>query len=184
MKRKKLIVGLGNPGPTYAKTRHNAGRMLVDELVLSQHWSPMTASKKFHSLTTSGTVGNVDVIAALPETFMNDSGLAVSTLVSFYHLQPETDVLLIYDDLDLAFGQYKISPKGPRTHNGVHDVLKRLGTHQLTHVRLGVDDRDGKRDIPPLKYVLMPLTPQQLDYWQTDLFPQVREDILTWLSKN
>ncbi|MBI2334631.1 aminoacyl-tRNA hydrolase [Candidatus Daviesbacteria bacterium] len=125
----KLVVGLGNPGPKYAKVRHNLGWMVLDELV--DDWEE---NKKLKSLISK----KEDLIFAKPLTFMNNSGLAVKLLTTYYRL-PATDLIVIHDDLDLPLGKIKIRKGGAAAgHHGVESIIKALDTDQFTRVRLGI----------------------------------------------
>lgn len=135
----KLVIGLGNPGKRYEKTRHNVGFMVADALaskmVNGQKWSMVN---KFQSLIINH---QSSTIFAKPQTMMNDSGKAVVVLATFYKL-PDTDIYVIHDDLDIALGEYKIQKgKGPRDHNGLSSIDKALGTREYWHVRIGIENR-------------------------------------------
>lgn len=130
----KLVVGLGNPGEKYANNRHNVGHMVVD------------------ALQTSGAPKGV--VVKKTDVFMNESGRAVKKLVDFYKVSPE-DLYIVYDDLDIRLGEYKISKgKGPRVHNGVNSVEESLGTSDFWHVRMGIDNRNSENRTPGEAYVL------------------------------
>ncbi len=133
----KIIVGLGNPGTKYEKTRHNAGFVLVDKMAKGEKFSE---SKKFEAeiLEKDGW------LLVKPLTFMNDSGRAVRKILDFYKLD-QTDVVLVHDDLDLMLGEKKIQMGvGPKIHNGVNSVEQYLGTKDFLRVRLGVDNRKNR----------------------------------------
>lgn len=132
----KLVVGLGNPGPQYAKTRHNAGFMAVEKLGgrVGADFKRETCS----SLVAEWLSGDEKLILAKPQTFMNLSGKAVSALVKKFSVKLE-DVVVVHDDVDIAVG--KIREKtggGAGGHNGVSDVAQRLGTPEFKRFRLGV----------------------------------------------
>jgi len=132
----KIIVGLGNPGLEYQKTRHNVGFMFVDKM---SEGLGFNLDKKFESdMCKKG-----DLIFVKPQTFMNDSGRAVRKVMDFYKLK-SSDVVLIHDDLDLKLGEYKLQMGvGPKVHNGVTSVEQSLGDKNFLRVRLGVDGRDN-----------------------------------------
>lgn len=133
----KLIVGLGNPGEKYAKTRHNLGFMVIDKLLLKLTPSQEAVwleSKKFNSLLAK--VGNLFLIK--PQTMMNASGYAVDKLADFYKIKPE-DIWIIHDDVDLPLGEMKIRSGGAAAgHHGVESIIKQLGTDQFVRFRLGI----------------------------------------------
>jgi PTH1 family peptidyl-tRNA hydrolase len=159
----KLIVGLGNPGPEYAKTRHNVGFMLVDRLATRHH---LTGAKhKFHSGVLDGElfVGSPPrgerCILMQPTTYMNRSGLAVGEAVSFYKLDPATDLLVLVDDLALDCGVIRLRGEGSAGgHNGLTDIERALGTRKYPRLRIGIDP---KGRIPQKDYVLGRFTDDQ-----------------------
>ncbi len=129
-----LIVGLGNPGEDYEKTRHNAGFLFVNKLAGKENFS--VDQKKEAEMLKKG-----EMILAKPFTFMNDSGRSVRKIVDFYKL-PVEKVVIVHDDLDIAFGEYKIQKEvGPKVHNGVKSVEQYLGRKDFLRVRIGIDNR-------------------------------------------
>lgn len=151
----KLIVGLGNPGEKYSKNRHNVGFMVVDKLAQEFSSTPVlqfSSNKKFNSLI----ILTKDFILAKPQTFMNDSGVAVSAICQFYKIKL-SDLYIVHDDLDIAIGNYKIQHgKGPQVHNGLRSVEEKLGSDQFWNVRVGVENREvrGNKGIPGVVYSL------------------------------
>jgi PTH1 family peptidyl-tRNA hydrolase len=163
----KFIVGLGNPGKEYLKTRHNIGFQAVDHFAQTiaedrgQHTSPAFQFKqKFFAEVMQ--IGEIMFIK--PQTFMNDSGRAVRAVIDFYQKsllsdgsKEIKDLYVIHDDLDLVTGSYKIQfGKGPKVHNGLTSIYNTLHTKDFWHVRLGVDSRNGDRSVPSQNYVLSP----------------------------
>ncbi len=155
----KLIVGLGNPGEKYANTRHNVGFMVVDQIaqMVNGQWSMI---KKFNSLiinnkqSLANNVGQPSTILSKPQTFMNDSGIAVSKMMNFYKIQ-SSELYIIHDDLDIKLGEYKIQKGiGPKVHNGVNSIEEKLGTKDFWRVRVGVDNRNSENRLPGEEYVL------------------------------
>jgi len=165
----KIIVGLGNYKSQYLKNRHNAGFMFADLLALrSQDSTKFSGEKKFQALVkeiklsdllnqiSPGTAdfcmkSNTDIdnqekiLIVKPLTYMNKSGDAVGRVLSYYKIKPQEDLILVYDDLDLKLGSTKIHKgKSPRGHNGVLSVINAVGTEDFTHVRIGIDNRNGK----------------------------------------
>lgn len=133
----KLIVGLGNPGEKYKKTRHNVGFMVVDRLSGDEEWA---SDKK--------------VLLVKPGKFMNKSGDKVARVKNFYKIDVD-DIYVIHDDLDLKLGEYKIQKGiGPKVHNGISSVEERLGDKDFWRVRVGVDNRKGDRRMSGEDYVL------------------------------
>jgi len=129
-------VGLGNPGEKYAATPHNMGFLVVDRLAV-RHGIRVTRPE-CQALIGPGTISGKPVMLAQPQTFMNLSGLAVKPLLEKYELTP-ADMILVYDELALPWGSLRIRPSGSAAgHNGVKDVIARLGTQDFTRIRLGV----------------------------------------------
>ncbi len=132
----KLVVGLGNPGREYENTRHNVGFLVVDHLARELGIGPVVweNSQKHKALITK--IG--DVLLVKPITFVNQSGLAVKSLVAFYKLKP-TDVWVIHDDIDLPLGKIRIREKGGSAgHNGVASIMNNLKSDQFVRFRLGI----------------------------------------------
>ena len=132
----KLIVGLGNPGSEYQDTRHNIGFMVIEKLAkeLSREQMSWKEEEKFKALIAK--IG--DVILVKPITFMNSSGLAVSTIMNFYKCIP-SDVWIVHDDIDLPLGKIRIREKGGSAgHRGVESVIMELKTDQFVRFRLGI----------------------------------------------
>ena len=133
----KLIVGLGNPGPDYASTRHNAGFWLADQVAGDLHAS-FASEKAFFGQVASARVTAGQVWLAKPQTFMNRSGACVGALVRFYKLAPE-NVLVLHDELDLMPGQVKIKQGGGHAgHNGLRDIQSALGSPEFWRMRIGI----------------------------------------------
>ncbi len=146
-----LVVGLGNPGKEYAKTRHNAGFLLVEKL--AEDWSvEWTAEKKFNSrLARTEREGNRFVLCE-PQTFMNASGAAVKSLTDYFRLPPEK-ILLVVDDADLPFGEIRLRGSGSSGgHHGLESVEEHLGTRNFARLRIGIGRKDNVRQIT--NYVL------------------------------
>jgi len=161
----KLIVGLGNPGEKYSGNRHNVGFVVVDKLVesLKIEGGSEAFDFKFHKKFNAEVMQTKDYILAKPQTFMNDSGEAISKIVSFYKIKPE-DVYVIHDDLDIKLGSYKIIfAKAPKVHNGLKSIEEKLGTDQYFNVRVGVENREirGNAGVPGMVYSLQDFRPDE-----------------------
>ena len=131
-----LVAGLGNPGEQYAATPHNLGFLVVERLA-ARHAIRMTR-KECQALLGQGTIGGKPVLLAKPQTFMNLSGVAVKPLMERNEIAP-SELILVYDELDLPWGTLRIRPKGSAAgHNGAKDVIEKLGTQEFPRVRLGV----------------------------------------------
>lgn len=134
-----MIVGLGNPGREYARTRHNVGFDVID--VLSDKLNAQVNRSMMHGLVGDGFVGGEKVMLVKPQTFMNLSGQCVSELVSFYKV-PMERLLLIYDDIDLPLGKVRLRLSGSAgTHNGMRSVIGLLGRQDFPRLRVGVGAR-------------------------------------------
>lgn len=172
----KLIVGLGNPGAEYDKSRHNAGFIVLDHLARRLGVDADKPREKFHSLVREATLANDKAVLLWPQTFMNRSGLAVREAMTFYKLRTQ-DVLTIVDDLALPCGKIRIRPDGGAGgHNGLKDIQSHLSTSKYTRLRVGIDERG---QIPQVPYVLGKFTPEQ---WQalTDAMPFTCDAIEAW----
>ncbi len=147
----KVIVGLGNPGSKYTETRHNAGFWFVEELAAANN-SPFRPEKKFHGEVTKVSIAGNDIWLLKPDTFMNRSGLAVKSLMSFYRLKPE-NLLVAHDEIDLPPGTIKLKTGGGHGgHNGLRDIISHLGTKDFHRLRVGVGHPGNKDDV--VDYVL------------------------------
>ena len=147
----KLIVGLGNPGPEYLMTRHNAGFWFVDALAnkLSLNYSP---DKKFQAEVCRYQSGSTDCWLCKPQTYMNDSGAAVQALMSYYKLSID-QVMVVHDEIDLMPGTTRLKKNGGHGgHNGLRDIIQRTGSSEFLRLRIGVGHPGSKDKVVP--YVL------------------------------
>ncbi|OBF50657.1 aminoacyl-tRNA hydrolase [Mycolicibacterium monacense] len=150
-----LVVGLGNPGPNYAKTRHNVGFMVVD-LLAGRIGSGFKAHRKSGADIATGRLAGRSVVLAKPRTYMNESGRNVGPLAKFYSVAP-ADVIVIHDELDIDFGRIRLKfGGGVAGHNGLKSVAAALGTKDFQRVRVGVGRPPGRKDAAT--YVLEPFT--------------------------
>ena len=141
-----LVVGLGNPGPGYAATRHNVGQMVVDEL--ARRGSLTFKTHKTNATVAEGRIdpGGPRFVLAKPNTYMNVSGGPVAQLLRFYSLEPSR-LIVVHDELDIPFDTLKLkSGGGHGGHNGVRDVIAAIGTGDFVRVRVGVGRPPGSRD--------------------------------------
>ncbi|HEY0846121.1 MAG TPA: aminoacyl-tRNA hydrolase [Noviherbaspirillum sp.] len=130
----RLIVGLGNPGPEYEQTRHNAGFWLVDNLASGR----LSRETRFHALGAKTTIAGQEVWLLEPQTYMNRSGQSVGALARFYKIAPD-EVLVVHDELDLPPGAAKIKKGGSSGgHNGLKDITSALGTQDYWRLRIGI----------------------------------------------
>jgi peptidyl-tRNA hydrolase, PTH1 family len=152
----QLIVGLGNPGAKYERTRHNVGFDLVDRL--AQRWQvSMTDQKKFQGIAGEGWAGRQKIRLLKPQTFMNLSGQSVRALLDWYKLNP-TEVLVLYDDLDLPLGKMRMRLSGSAGgHNGMKSLIGHLGTSEFPRLRIGI----GKSNDETISHVLGKFMPAE-----------------------
>jgi PTH1 family peptidyl-tRNA hydrolase len=141
-----LIVGLGNPGADYAKTRHNAGFLLVEKL--AEQWQAgWTNERKFQARVARAECASKKVLLAEPQTFMNLSGEAVGALVKFYQL-PLEKILVVVDDADLPLGEIRLRPGGGTGgHHGLESVTQHLGSKDFARLRIGIGRKNEAREI-------------------------------------
>jgi len=138
-----LVVGLGNPGPEYQWTPHNAGFMAIDRI--AQQEGVVVQNRRCKAVTATCRIAGREVVLAKPETFMNLSGLSVAALVREFEADPTKDLLVIYDELDLTLGTLKIRERGSAAgHNGARSIIGALGTPEWLRLRVGVG-----LDLPP-----------------------------------
>lgn len=158
----QLIVGLGNPGPKYDRTRHNVGFEIVDQL--AQRWQiSLTEQKKFQGIVGEGIgSGSRKVRLLKPQTYMNNSGQSIRAVVDWYKLPPES-VLVIYDEMDLPVGKLRLRLSGSAGgHNGMKSTIAHLGTQTFPRLRIGIGSaRDGERDRDTVSHVLGKFSPQE-----------------------
>jgi peptidyl-tRNA hydrolase, PTH1 family len=133
----KLIVGLGNPGIKYQFTPHNIGFLAIDRV--AGECGVMVDNRHCKALTARARIGKEEVLLAKPETFMNLTGLSVIELVREYEVEPEKDLLMVYDELDLPLGKIRIRERGSSAgHKGMESVIGALGTEEIRRMRLGI----------------------------------------------
>lgn len=146
-----LVVGLGNPGPQYAKTRHNVGFMVAD-LLAARMGATFKVHKRSGAEIVTGRLGHRPIVLAKPRTFMNESGRQVGPLAKFYSVMP-TDLIVIHDELDIEFGRIRLKLGGGEGgHNGLRSIANALGTKNFQRVRIGIGRPPGRKD--PAAFVL------------------------------
>ncbi|MDQ7056204.1 MAG: aminoacyl-tRNA hydrolase [Persephonella sp.] len=149
----KVVVGLGNPGKQYEYTRHNIGFMVADAVA-----SQLRCGKKYIEKSFSHIYEclNHDVFIVKPQTYMNNSGVAVKNLIEDYNLTPD-EILVIYDDLDLPLGTIKLRKKGSSGgHKGMQSIIENLKTENFPRLRIGIGRPEGKEQVA--EYVLSPFS--------------------------
>ncbi len=152
-----LIIGLGNPGRSYTRHRHNVGFMVLDELARRQQVA--FTRRRGKALQADFRLGSAQVLLAKPQTFMNMSGEAAQRLLRYFHL-PLQKTLVVFDDLDLPTAALRMRPLGGSAgHKGMQSVIDRLGSRAIARLRVGIDRPPGKMD--PAAYVLQPFSHEQ-----------------------
>lgn len=147
----KLVIGLGNPGKEYERTRHNVGYRVVDKLAAQQGWK--WNERRSRAILASGSLGLEKVTLVKPITYMNLSGEAVGELLRWYKLHPE-DILVVYDELDLPVGKVRLRSSGSAAgHNGLESIIRHLHTNVFPRLRVGIG-RPTNTHIQGKDYVL------------------------------
>lgn len=168
----KLIVGLGNPGTKYDRTRHNIGFMALDALAKSWHIS-LAENSKFKGIFGEGTGVNGDKIRLLkPTTYMNRSGEAIQSVLNWYKIAPES-VLAIYDDMDLPVGKLRLRLSGSAGgHNGMKSTISHLNTQNFPRLRIGIGKPVNTPDADTVSHVLGKFSPAET---------QIMSEVLDWV---
>ncbi|TYR78310.1 aminoacyl-tRNA hydrolase [Priestia megaterium] len=175
----KLIVGLGNPGKEYDRTRHNIGFMTIDQL--AEHFMISLDKTKFNGLYGTGTIRGEKVILLKPLTYMNLSGESIRPLMDYYNIEIE-DLLVIYDDLDLPCGKVRLRTKGsPGGHNGIKSIIQHVKTQNFNRIRIGIDR--PKNGMKVVDYVLGKFTNEEMIHMEEAIKTSISasED---WLAKS
>lgn len=155
-----LVVGLGNPGPQYARTRHNVGFMVAD-ILAGRMGSSFKVHKRSGAEIATGRLGGRPVVLAKPRTYMNESGRQVGPLANFYSVAAG-DVIVIHDELDIDFGTVRLKLGGGEGgHNGLRSISQALGTKDFQRVRIGIGRPPGRKD--PAAFVLEPFSAAERD---------------------
>jgi PTH1 family peptidyl-tRNA hydrolase len=155
----KLIVGLGNPGRIYANNRHNVGFKCLDSL--AHRYGIRLSKRRAKAKIGSGEIGGLNVVLAKPQTFMNLSGEAVAQLVRRFAI-PMSDLIVIYDDLDLPLGNIRIRGQGgPGGHKGMASIITLLGSQEFPRIRVGINPGQDTRGLKTPDYVLSDFSPEE-----------------------
>jgi len=173
-----LVVGLGNPGEAYAKTRHNAGFMVVDKI--SDDFSIALDKRKFDARFGIGVVNDVKIVLAKPMAYMNRSGPQIQKIAGYFRILCE-DILVVHDDIDLVFGRLKIKEKGgDGGHRGVRSIIDAFGGGDFTRLRIGVGRPDAERGASD--YVLGKFTLEERNVL-SQIITTAKDAIVTILCK-
>jgi peptidyl-tRNA hydrolase, PTH1 family len=156
----KLIIGLGNPGIEYQFTPHNLGFLTIDRI--ANDLGIEVRNRQCRALTARAMIGDAQVVLAKPETYMNLSGLSVRELVAEHQVDVKSDLVVIYDELDLPLGAIRIRQRGGTAgHNGMESILGALGTDEFLRIRLGI--APDRKVSDGAKFVLTPFRKAQLE---------------------
>lgn len=155
----KLIVGLGNPGIEYQFTPHNIGFLAIDRI--AEQCGVVVDNRRAKALTARARIGKEEILLAKPETFMNLSGMSVRELVDKHDVDPEKDLIVMYDELDLPLGMIRIRERGSSAgHNGMQSIINALQTQEVARIRLGIAPDDPAKG--GARYILAPFRKSQL----------------------
>jgi len=155
----KIIIGLGNPGRKYERTRHNAGFMAVDEIARDLRFS--LSQEKYHAIIGKCRIGDEEALVAKPQTFMNDSGRSVGAILRYTYAKP-ADLIVVHDELDLPLGAVRVKTGGGHGgHNGLRSIIEHIGTQEFVRVRIGVGRPEPGKDAAD--YVLSPFRMDERD---------------------
>lgn len=173
----KLIVGLGNPGNQYQKTRHNIGFRICD--TLAERLGTSFSSSQFKGETAQGRLGSEKIILLKPQTFMNLSGESVGPCAQFYKMNL-SDIICVYDDLDLPFAKLRLARSGSAGgHNGIKSLIQHLGTKDFHRLRFGIGRPEGP--MKPVDYVLQKFSSSEEKELENQLILSV-EAIEYWME--
>lgn len=141
-----IIVGLGNPTKDYAGTRHNVGFDAID--ALAKAYNIKLDSKKHKALSGTGLIEGYKVVLVKPQTYMNLSGESVREFIDYFNCEPETELIVLYDDIDLEVSQLRVRKKGSAGgHNGIKNIIAHLGTQEFLRVKIGVGEKPEGSDL-------------------------------------
>ena len=141
-----IIAGLGNPGKEYEKTRHNAGFCCID--ALASKYNINVRENEHKALVGKGYIEGQKVILVKPQTYMNNSGEAIREITDYYKVDPESELIVLYDDISLDVGMLRIRDKGSAGgHNGIKSIIAHLGTQNFLRIKVGVGDKVPQGDL-------------------------------------
>lgn len=180
----KLIIGLGNPGKEYVKTRHNVGFLFVDFLQQAFHCEAFHPNTKMSAEISSGVINGEKILLIKPTTFMNASGTAVQALMHFYKFSA-SDIAIVHDDLDIAPGIYKTTLSSRAAgHNGVQDIIDKIGTQNFFRIRIGIGRPAEVAGVcmPSHDFVLQNFSEEETKNL-SELFPKIMDEIIQFTGK-
>ena len=178
----KLIIGLGNPGLRYQKTRHNIGRRVLEQIADTQQLS-WARQRRLKAVTTELEWCDEEVVLAYPEVFMNQSGESVKKLVRHFNIMIYQDLLILLDDFALPFGRLKIRPQGGTGgHNGLKSIDQLLGSQAYARLRLGIGlKKDELQDFALEDYVLAGFSGEEEKALES-VFDKARQACELWIN--
>ncbi len=177
----KIIVGLGNPGKQYEHTRHNAGFLAVDHFLKGTE--TINCKSKFESTICELHFHATKTFFVKPQTFMNESGVAVRELLHFYKANYREDLLVIHDEADLPLGTIREAFNSSSAgHNGIQNIIDELGSQEFRRIRIGVDSRESRSNMPTDKFVLQNFSGGELSRLQMEVLPQVSKFIQEFIK--
>lgn len=175
----KCIIGLGNIGNEYENTRHNSGFVAVDSL--AEKYNIHFDKKRKKSIYGEGMINGIKVAVIKPTTYMNLSGEAIIEIMNWYKLDAN-DILVIYDDIDLKFGEVRYRTKGSAgTHNGMRNIIANIKTEEFSRIRMGIENR-GNIPIPLIDYVLQKFSKEEMAVIKGEIIPKIEENVLNFLT--
>lgn len=188
----KLIVGIGNPEEQYQNTRHNIGFIFLDYLAKKIDANDFVLDKKLNAMVAKTKLDKFPAVLAKPLSYVNESGKVVGALAKFYKAKP-ADVVIIQDELDIEFGEFKNSfDKNSGGHKGIESIVRNLKTKKFYRIRIGTavralhkarEESDAKRDAFVRDFVLSPLSAKDRDVVK-EMFPKIYERLLMLLKQN
>lgn len=185
----KLIVGLGNPGKKYEHTRHNAGFLALDYYL--REVQTISCTSRFsgyvceaHFTANKHPKGPIKVFFVKPNSFMNHSGKPIKEITQYYKVDPETELLVLHDELDLKFGFWKPAfDSRAAGHNGIKSILDELGTQKFSRIRIGIESRKSRFEHATEDYVLSEFNPDELSVLEQKVFPEIAEAVTDFIYK-
>ena len=177
-----LIVGLGNPDKKYEETRHNVGFRAMDFLIEKFSFDKFQAQGKFKSELCMGEYDGKRIIMAKPQEYMNNSGVVVQLLKNYYKIQTE-NLIIIYDELDLPFGEMRVRHDGSSAgHNGIKSIIEYLATDKFNRVRIGIKNKDREK-MAADRFVLSSFSWWEKRKLKNNILPSVMDEILKLIQK-
>lgn len=176
----KLIVGLGNPGQEYAKTRHNVGFMILNKMRVAFDFPEFELKTKLSGEVSKGMLNKTATVFLKPSTFMNQSGLSVSAVMSFFKITPP-NILIIHDEKDIPLGETRVqTDRGSAGHNGVLSIIESLGTKDFSRIRVGIAPEGPVHDTA--NFVLHPFSKEEFSTL-TSVFDSVENEVREFIKK-